>query len=74
MWKLVAAVIVALNGAPVGEPETLTWSNPFPTEQACKDFRATPVHDNAIEELTAEKKRANPGKDVSVTTDCQPVD
>lgn len=51
MFKIFATIIVMINGAPVGDPITITGRSTFETLEICKAFEASDDHKAALSQL-----------------------
>lgn len=72
MFKLVATIILSLNGAPVGEPLKVTNKLDFETMAACEDFKGSEKAAGALDILrTMLDSRLQPGVTHTETVACE---
>lgn len=75
MWQLVAAIAIIVNGVHVGPPhKPATYrAQQFPTEQACKDFVASPAGLEVLAALVAIERVEHPGATPLIAPECKSV-
>lgn len=74
MFKLVAIVVVLLNGAPMPDtPEYVDHTEKFATLDACVAFRDSKDNAQHLAELLQEEIEAHRPAEVLVSSECRPL-
>lgn len=72
MWKLIAVVMISLNGVPVDEPEHYTFPRTFDSKAECHDFDDSSAHQEALAALLEHELKEHAPNNVGIATGCIP--